>query len=248
MSLTFAVDLVLNKIRFLDNIGRTKRSTKNEKLENFLTDLQRLTIVHETDHGGSYYRFASGAATPAKGEAEDKPGKAKDAKAIKGAKDAKKGDEGGKGGMQDGDKGLQDHVAGGHAVDKKAGQNESIGASGTATPAGNDQSQSSRDQSPPLPSDNRVPEQNSRGQNSTQTQNYVDNNRYNTQQPQGQAPQYTQNTSSQPPRVDLRHDATGPLDLHLGREIHDQGRNGTSQAPPSTDDESSSTENQRVRF
>ena len=55
---------MLNKVTFLDQIGRSSRSNKNEKLENFITDLQRLTIVHETDHGGSYYRFASGAATP----------------------------------------------------------------------------------------------------------------------------------------------------------------------------------------
>ena len=55
---------MLNKISALDRIGRSSRSNKNEKLENFITDLQRLTIVHETDHGGSYYRFASGAATP----------------------------------------------------------------------------------------------------------------------------------------------------------------------------------------
>lgn len=64
-------DLVLNKITWLDNIGRSKRSTKNEKLENFLTDLQRLTIVHE----GSNYRLqsaGSGAATPGEPETNDK--------------------------------------------------------------------------------------------------------------------------------------------------------------------------------
>ena len=82
-------DLVLNKISFLDNIGRTTRSRKNEKLENFLTDLQRLTIVHETDHGGSYYRFSSGAASPAKPQGEDKTGKGKDAKTQNKAQNAK---------------------------------------------------------------------------------------------------------------------------------------------------------------
>ena len=68
------VDLVLNKISFLDSIGRTTRSKRNEKLENFLTDLQRLTIVHETDHGGSYYRFASGSATPKATDSNEKGG------------------------------------------------------------------------------------------------------------------------------------------------------------------------------
>lgn len=52
----------MNKVSWLDNLGRATRSNKNEKLENFLTDLQRLTIVHEADpDGGSHFRFASGA-------------------------------------------------------------------------------------------------------------------------------------------------------------------------------------------
>jgi H+-transporting ATPase len=97
-------DLVLNKIQYLDNIGRKNRSNKNENLENFLTDLQRLTIVHETDHGGSYYRFASGAVSPTN-EEEDTPGKAKDAKTRKDVNDAKKSDTGRKGQALDGDKG-----------------------------------------------------------------------------------------------------------------------------------------------
>lgn len=55
------VDLVLSKFRWLDTIGRSTRSSKNEKLENFLTDLQRLTIVHETDDDGhESYRFSKG--------------------------------------------------------------------------------------------------------------------------------------------------------------------------------------------
>lgn len=52
-------DLILNKISWLDNLGRASRSKKNEKLENFLTDLQRLTIVYESDHGESHFRFSS---------------------------------------------------------------------------------------------------------------------------------------------------------------------------------------------
>lgn len=74
-------DLVLNRIAWLDNIGRSNRSHKNEKLENFLTELQRLTIVHESERGPESFRFASGAhnaqdtqerATPAKKDDKNK--------------------------------------------------------------------------------------------------------------------------------------------------------------------------------
>ncbi|KAK8854504.1 plasma-membrane proton-efflux P-type ATPase [Kwoniella newhampshirensis] len=100
------VYLILNKIRWLDNIGRKTRSKKNEKLENFLTDLQRLTIVHETDHTGSYYRFASGGATPgeAQGGTDDKKAAAKDTKTKSNEKDAKKDKDEPKDGKSD-DKG-----------------------------------------------------------------------------------------------------------------------------------------------
>ncbi|ORX38213.1 hypothetical protein BD324DRAFT_577481 [Kockovaella imperatae] len=87
------VYLMLNQISWLDNIGRKTRSKKNEKLENFLTDLQRLTIVHETDHGGSYYRFASGAATPkdkAAGGEKDKKDTTSTNKATKSEDEKKK--------------------------------------------------------------------------------------------------------------------------------------------------------------
>jgi len=115
---------VLNKIRWLDNIGRTTRSRKNEKLENFLTDLQRLTIVHETDHGGSYYRFASGASSPAAIE-DEKPSTAKTGPAPKkteekAAKDTKTDT------VMDGDKGLSDqHSKGDAHADHKAKQDGS---------------------------------------------------------------------------------------------------------------------------
>lgn len=85
---------MLSKIRALDNIGRTKRSNKNEKLENFLTDLQRLTIVHETDHGGSYYRFASGASSPKADDDTDKKGPAKSANTKQEENKAKSGTDG----------------------------------------------------------------------------------------------------------------------------------------------------------
>jgi H+-transporting ATPase len=72
---------MLNKVSWLDNLGRATRSKKNEKLENFLTDLQRLTIVHESDHdGGSHFRFAAGAdsGNPKEPSSEDeKPKKGK---------------------------------------------------------------------------------------------------------------------------------------------------------------------------
>jgi H+-transporting ATPase len=38
---------VLNQIPALDNLGRRKRSVKNQVLEDFFANLQRLTIVHE---------------------------------------------------------------------------------------------------------------------------------------------------------------------------------------------------------
>lgn len=73
---------MLNKIRWLDNIGRHTRSSRNEKLENFLTDLQRLTIVHESDgNGASFYRFADGTRSrDEREENEQAGGKGKDDK------------------------------------------------------------------------------------------------------------------------------------------------------------------------
>ncbi|KZT67562.1 plasma-membrane proton-e [Daedalea quercina L-15889] len=68
---------LLSKIKWLDNIGRRNRSHKNTKLENLLTEMQRLTLVHEHDSNGeSYYRISkgnsedknSGTATPVKSE------------------------------------------------------------------------------------------------------------------------------------------------------------------------------------
>ncbi|GAA5913171.1 hypothetical protein JCM6882_005807 [Rhodosporidiobolus microsporus] len=38
---------LLNKIPWLNNLGRKQRSKKNKVMEDFLTELQRLTIVHE---------------------------------------------------------------------------------------------------------------------------------------------------------------------------------------------------------
>ncbi|WWC63631.1 plasma-membrane proton-efflux P-type ATPase [Kwoniella dejecticola CBS 10117] len=115
--------LILNKISWLDHIGRVTRSKRNEKLENFLTDLQRLTIVHESDHNGSYFRFASsgsGSATPKEGSDDKKP-KSKDAKQA----DAKKTGDKGKG-VEGGDKTLSDHAGkGDDAVKQKNKQDPS---------------------------------------------------------------------------------------------------------------------------
>jgi len=61
----FVEDFVLSKIKWLDNLGRITRHKKNTKLENFLTELQRLTLVHEShsDDGSDHYRFAPGASS-----------------------------------------------------------------------------------------------------------------------------------------------------------------------------------------
>ncbi|WVQ74168.1 plasma-membrane proton-efflux P-type ATPase [Cryptococcus sp. DSM 104548] len=122
------VYLILNSFRWLDNIGRAKRSKKNEKLENFLTDLQRLTIVHESDHTGSYYRFASGAkkddedGSGGGGEKDkkDQPksggAKAKEGEAKKGEDEKQgKGEKvNGEKGAVGGDKGMSDKAGKGH--------------------------------------------------------------------------------------------------------------------------------------
>jgi len=75
--LTFAY-IMLNKIRWLDNIGRRNRSTKNKRLEDFLSELQRLTLVHENDESGDHYRFA---ASKEKQDEGEQSGKAKGGKA-----------------------------------------------------------------------------------------------------------------------------------------------------------------------
>jgi H+-transporting ATPase len=38
---------ILNNVPFLDNLGRSHRGKKNKVIEDFITELQRLTIVHE---------------------------------------------------------------------------------------------------------------------------------------------------------------------------------------------------------
>ncbi|WVR09316.1 plasma-membrane proton-efflux P-type ATPase [Kwoniella sp. DSM 27419] len=120
--------LILNKITWLDNIGRVTRSKKNEKLENFLTDLQRLTIVHESDHNGSYFRFANGGATPAEpsNDNKDKKPANKDKKA--GSKDKGKVAEGADAkGAEAGDKSLADDAGKGDQATKQQRQDRNGG-------------------------------------------------------------------------------------------------------------------------
>lgn len=70
-------DYLLNKITWLDNLGRVSRSKKNTKYENFLTDLQRLTLVHEGNNsdgsGGEYFRFATSNSASPKATGGDDP-------------------------------------------------------------------------------------------------------------------------------------------------------------------------------
>ncbi|KAJ7834384.1 plasma-membrane proton-e [Mycena olivaceomarginata] len=81
---------VLNKWNWLGHIGRMPRSKKNEKLENFIAELQRLTIHHERGQAGDDYYRLGGSETQkdddsehkSKGtSAKDKESKAKDGKA-----------------------------------------------------------------------------------------------------------------------------------------------------------------------
>jgi H+-transporting ATPase len=110
-------DLLLSRIAWLDNIGRSSRSNKNEKLENFLTDLQRLTIVHEKDKDGlSQYRFSSKGANEEDGDEEKPKEKGKDEKdKDKKGKGKEENDAGKKDGAE-GDKSMSDQhgVKGAH--------------------------------------------------------------------------------------------------------------------------------------
>lgn len=141
------VYLVLSRIKWLDNIGRSSRSNKNEKLENFLTDLQRLTIVHETDKDGlSQYRFSSN--KDKEEDEEDKP-KAKPKAKDKDQKDQKdKGKGKGKGKEEEkkdgaeGDKSMSDQQgAKGAHEEKRAKDREQEGASRPRDKDGNEAAQ-----------------------------------------------------------------------------------------------------------
>ena len=92
-----------------------------------MTDLQRLTIVHESDHGESHFRFSSPSKTDADDGAQqeekgsdkktESPGKGKDSQGgkAKEGKDQHAGTSGG--GAEEGDKTLaDDHGASSSAI------------------------------------------------------------------------------------------------------------------------------------
>ncbi|KEI38852.1 uncharacterized protein L969DRAFT_88190 [Mixia osmundae IAM 14324] len=55
------VYFLLNKIEWLDNLGRTDRGKKNSKMEDFLTQLQQLTIVHNRSDSHDFYTVGNSA-------------------------------------------------------------------------------------------------------------------------------------------------------------------------------------------
>ena len=76
-------------MRWLNNVGRRNRSRKNVKLENFITEMQRLTLVHERDaQGESYYRISAGPSQDEKNGQKGKGGGSKEEKTGNGKKDA----------------------------------------------------------------------------------------------------------------------------------------------------------------
>ncbi|KAJ7017284.1 plasma-membrane proton-e [Mycena alexandri] len=82
---------VLNKWSWLGRLGRLPRSKKNEKLENFLAELQRLTIHHERGHeGDDYYRIG---ASETQKDDEESEHKSKGANAKKKEGKAKDGEQ-----------------------------------------------------------------------------------------------------------------------------------------------------------
>ncbi|KAJ7120689.1 plasma-membrane proton-e [Mycena crocata] len=90
------VYFVLNKWDWLGSLGRLPRSKKNERLENFIAELQRLTIHHERGEAGDDYYRLGGSETQ---KEEDSEHKSKGSKAKNKEGKAKKtdneGDQGG---------------------------------------------------------------------------------------------------------------------------------------------------------
>ncbi|TDL15261.1 plasma-membrane proton-e [Rickenella mellea] len=84
------VYLLLNKITWLDRIGRRERSKKDERLENFLADLQRLTLVHERSEANhDSYHLAPGTSSNAQGRDSEPSKKNKPADDGNSGQDAK---------------------------------------------------------------------------------------------------------------------------------------------------------------
>ncbi|GAA6001204.1 hypothetical protein JCM10207_007463 [Rhodosporidiobolus poonsookiae] len=87
---------ILNKIPWLNNLGRKNRSHKNAALENFLTELQRLTIVHQRDpedpEAPATFKFTRGASDEAGASGAGEQPKAKENKKSEERKDEKRED------------------------------------------------------------------------------------------------------------------------------------------------------------
>ncbi|BGP46266.1 hypothetical protein JCM10450v2_002108 [Rhodotorula kratochvilovae] len=93
---------LLNKISWLDNLGRKTKGTKDVKLENFLTELQRLTIVHEKASDDlsapSVYKITRGDVADDDDEgAERKGAKGEEKKGEKAGAKSEKAERGGEG-------------------------------------------------------------------------------------------------------------------------------------------------------
>jgi len=99
------VFFVLNRIPFLANLGRKKRSNKNATMENFMQELSRLTIVHQkTENDMGIYRFKSGAVDEEEEESHGSAGagqadkkdaeKKKEKKESEGEKDKRDAEDG----------------------------------------------------------------------------------------------------------------------------------------------------------
>ncbi|KAJ6620759.1 putative hydrogen-exporting ATPase [Mycena sp. CBHHK59/15] len=90
---------ILNKWSWLGNLGRLPRSKKNEKLENFITELQRLTIHHERGQTGDDYYRIGGSETKEDDDSEHKTkgsrAKSKEGRAKEGDGDSDKRQDGG---------------------------------------------------------------------------------------------------------------------------------------------------------
>ncbi|KAH7909296.1 hypothetical protein BJ138DRAFT_1127797 [Hygrophoropsis aurantiaca] len=52
------VYMLMNTFKWLDRVGRPSRHRKNERLENFIAELQHMTLVHERDQAKDSYHLA----------------------------------------------------------------------------------------------------------------------------------------------------------------------------------------------
>jgi H+-transporting ATPase len=63
---------LLNNMTWFDKLGKSRRGVKNSMQEDFLTNLRRLTLVHErsSPSGEDYFRFESNGGDSKDGGAE----------------------------------------------------------------------------------------------------------------------------------------------------------------------------------